>query len=136
MSILVKRLKPGDDLLAEIEALVHGCKMRAGVIFSAVGSLKQANIRFADQNDATKIKGPFEIVSITGTVCDTSSHIHVALSDSTGKTIGGHLKYDCIVHTTVELVIQDLSSEWTFDRKQCELSGYSELVATSVKGKQ
>jgi predicted DNA-binding protein with PD1-like motif len=127
MSIEVKRLKPGEDLLGGIEELVHGLRIRAGVLLSIVGSLTDAEIRFANQNETTKLKGPFEIVSGTGTVCDSGSHIHIAVSDSKGATVGGHLVYGCKVYTTAEIVVMNFSDQWIFERRQCELSGYKEL---------
>lgn len=128
MSVIVKRLKPGDDLRSEIESLVQEIGLRAGVLLSIVGSLKEANIRLANHGETTKLDGPLEIVSGTGTVSDSGLHIHLSVSDFTGKTSGGHLQHGCTVHTTVELVIQDLSGEWIFDRQPCVLSGYKELV--------
>jgi len=68
-----------------------------------------------------------EIVSVTGTLSDTSMHVHLAVSDSTGKTTGGHLVPGCKVFTTIELVILDLSDQWSFDRKTDEQTTYLEL---------
>lgn len=129
MNIEVKRLKPGEDLLAGIEELVHGLHIRAGVLLSIVGSLSDAEIRFANQNETTKLNGPFEIVSGTGTVCDSGSHIHIAVSDGRGATVGGHLVFGCKVYTTAEIVVMNFSDQWIFERRQCELSGYKELYS-------
>jgi uncharacterized protein len=35
--------------------------------------------------------GPFEIVSLVGTIAINGPHIHIALSDGNGTTLGGHL---------------------------------------------
>lgn len=95
-----------------------------------VGSLKVASIRFAMKPEATVMQGPFEIVSVTGTVCSDGPHVHVSIADSEGKVIAGHLGKGCLVNTTVELVILDISSEWKFERVVDPTSGDKELLCT------
>jgi uncharacterized protein len=124
---IVERLKPGDELQSALKRIASAHKLKAGVILSAVGSLSSASLRFAGANEGTTIEGPLEVVSVTGTVSDTSMHVHLSVSDSTGKTVGGHLMAGCKVFTTIELVIIDLSDEWTFDRKTDEATTYLEL---------
>lgn len=85
------RLKPGNDLRKEIESYVKNNHIQAGWISCGVGSLTDYNIRFANQPNGSKGSGHFEIVSLIGTVSTKGSHIHISVSDSTGKTIGGHL---------------------------------------------
>lgn len=129
---IVERLKPGDELQSALKRIASAHKLKAGVIISAVGSLKSASLRFAGANEPTTIEGPLEIVSATGTISDTSMHVHLSASDSTGKTVGGHLVHGGKVFTTIELVILDLSDEWTFDRKTDEQSTYLELDPRKV----
>lgn len=124
---IVERLKPGDDLQSAIKRIASQHKLKAGVIVSAVGSFQNATLRFAGASEGTKIDGPLEVVSVTGTVSDESMHVHLSVSDSTGKTIGGHLLSGCKVFTTIELVILNLSDEWTFERKADEQTTYLEL---------
>lgn len=81
----------------------------------------------AGASETTTIAGPLEIVSVTGTLSDTTMHVHMSVSDSSGKTTGGHLVAGCKVFTTIELVILNLSDEWTFDRKTDEQTTYLEL---------
>ena len=76
------------------------------------------------------LSGPFEIISCTGVVALSGSHIHIGIADGAGQCLGGHLLPGSIVYTTVELVVQNLSQEWCFERKHCPLSGYEELAAT------
>ena len=66
--IHVFRLRPGDDLLGGIASDVNANHIQAAVLLSAVGSLTQASIRYANQPEAHIHTGHFEIVSITGTV--------------------------------------------------------------------
>lgn len=99
------RLKPGQDLKKEIEAFVQKEKIEAGWIMTCVGSLTQWNLRFANQSEGAKDTGHFEIVGLVGTVSINGSHLHLSISDSTGKTIGGHLLDENIIYTTAEIVI-------------------------------
>ena len=85
----------------------------------------------AGQKGGVVLNGPFEITSATGTVGNCSMHVHITVSDEKGVTTGGHLMPGSKVYTTVELVIMDTSSQWSFEREHCELSGYSELVVKS-----
>ena len=127
MPILVKRLQPGQDLYLELKKLVTDCKINAGVILCLVGSLKTANLRLANQSKPTSIDGPLEIVSGTGTLSTEGLHVHASVSDSTGKTTGGHLVEGCKVYTTCEIVVHDFSNEWKFERVLDVSTGYPEL---------
>ncbi len=124
---IVERLEPGDDFLVALKRIASANNIKAGVIVSAVGSFSSAGLRFAGANDATTLVGPFEVVSVTGTISDTSMHVHLSVADSSGKTIGGHLMPGCKVFTTIELVILDLSDEWSFERKTDAKTTYQEL---------
>ncbi|RCK76872.1 MAG: hypothetical protein ANABAC_3297 [Anaerolineae bacterium] len=121
------RLLPAQDLYDEIARFVHAQNIQAGVILSAVGSLTHATLRLANCSTYTEYQGPFEIVSMTGTVSVRGSHLHIALSDGEGKTLGGHLVSGCKIYTTAEIVIAELE-DVVYDREPCALSGYDELV--------
>ncbi|RYZ29675.1 MAG: DNA-binding protein [Chitinophagaceae bacterium] len=120
------RLKPGADLKKEIEAFVKANKIEAGWIATCVGSLTQYNIRFANQPNGSRSAGHFEIVSLTGTVSANGSHIHISVSDSTGKTTGGHLLNENIVYTTAEIVLQEDDS-YRFTRENDGTTPWEEL---------
>lgn len=124
----MQRLKPDEEIFTAIEALCQARKIEAGSILSMVGSVKNASLRFANQPDAAELRGPFEIVSVTGTVAMSGCHIHLAVADSSGTTLGGHMLSGALVYTTVELVILDLSESWEFTRSICSLSGFEELI--------
>lgn len=57
------------------------------------------------KQDIRTLKGPFEIVSLIGNLGPERTHLHISVSDNNGAVIGGHLKEDSVVHTTVELVV-------------------------------
>lgn len=120
------RLKPGQDLKKEIEAFVQKENIRAGWINTCVGSLVKTNIRFANQPSGSVSEGHFEIVSLTGTVSTNGSHIHISVSDSTGKTVGGHLLDNNIIYTTAEIVIGE-SRQHVFTREKDGTTEWEEL---------
>jgi len=120
------RLKPGEDLKLSIQKLVNEKQVKAGWIATGVGSLTEYNIRFANQPNGSTDRGYFEIVSLTGTVSVNGSHIHLSLSDSTGKTLGGHLMEGCKVYTTAEIVIQS-SNQFEFLREKDGTTPWEEL---------
>jgi predicted DNA-binding protein with PD1-like motif len=132
---IVERLKPGVDFQGELKRIAAEHNLKAGVIVSAVGSFKTASLRFAGANEATTITGPLEVVSVTGTISEKGMHVHLSVSDANGKTIGGHLMPGCKVFTTIELVIVDLSDDWSFERKTDEHTTYLELDPQPIDAK-
>ena len=94
------------DLKKSIQNYVNEHQIQAGWIATCVGSVKRYELRFANQPNTSSDSGHFEIVSLTGTVSKNGSHMHMSISDSTGKTIGGHLSEGNIIYTTAEIVIQ------------------------------
>ena len=120
------RLKPGQDLKQEIEKYTTEKHIEAGWIITCVGSLTQKNIRYANKPGGTKENGHFEIVSLTGTVSINGSHLHISVSDSTGKTIGGHLVDNNIVYTTAEIVIGE-GKQLLFTRENDGTTPWEEL---------
>lgn len=123
----VFRLAPGEDLKTSLESYIQEKKINAGIILTTVGSLTHAHLRYANQKQGTELTGPFEIVSLVGTLsANQGSHLHLSLSDSQGKTIGGHLLKGCKVYTTAEIALIELP-ELLFKREFDPKSGYPEL---------
>lgn len=133
-NVHVFRLKPHQDLKRSIIAFAVERKIKAGIILTCVGSLEQYHIRFANQEKGVKQTGHFEIVSLTGTFSDSSSHLHLSISDSTGKTIGGHLLDENLIYTTAEIAIAELD-DLIFERQPDTVYGYHELVILPKKNK-
>jgi predicted DNA-binding protein with PD1-like motif len=122
------RLKPGDDLRQQLNAFVAAHRLEAGAVLTCVGSLTEVSLRLANQEAATHYHGHFEIVSLVGTLSATGGgHLHLAVADSTGRTLGGHLLDGCRVYTTAELVLGALP-ELQFVRETDPTFGYNELV--------
>ena len=103
------RLKPGNDLKKSIQEFIDSARLSAAWIVTCAGSLTKYNIRFANEAHSVEGEGHFEIVGLGGTLSVNGSHLHISISDSTGKTIGGHLVEGCIIYTTAEIVIQSTS---------------------------
>jgi len=121
------RLTPGEDIKASLDNYVKEHNIKAACIITCVGSLEQAVIRYANKPVAETITGKFEIVSLTGTLAESGSHLHIAISDGTGKTLGGHLKEGSFVYTTAEIVLGILP-DIEFDRQEDNTYGYKELL--------
>jgi len=122
------RLKPGLDLFNSIESFVADKKIEAGCILCGVGSLTHATLRLANRERYNEYEGHFEIVSITGTVATSGSHLHISISDGNGATIGGHLVSGCKIYTTAEIVLA-VFEDVAYSRELLEDdSGYEELV--------
>jgi len=133
MRPLLFRLTPGTDLK---QGILEKCaieKVKTGVIISAVGSLTHAVIRIADGKTVIERTGPFELISLSGTISANSTHCHLSLYDEHVNTFGGHLMEGCLIHTTMEISIMDLSDEFDTARQPDPQTGYDELVVTERK---
>ena len=126
------RLKPGDDVREKLENYVLQNNIKAGWLVTCAGSLTAYNIRFANQDKGTTGSGHFEIVSLTGTLSTNGSHMHISISDSTGKTIGGHLLKGCLVYTTAEIILQS-TNDLIFKREKDGTTPWEELHIEKLK---
>ena len=121
------RLKPGQDLLIGMSEFVQERQIEAGFIITCVGSLTRFNLRFANQSEGTTDNGYFEIVSLSGTVSKNGNHIHMSISDSDGKTLGGHLLDDNLIYTTAEIVLGE-NRDLVFTREKDGTTPWEELI--------
>jgi predicted DNA-binding protein with PD1-like motif len=126
MRVVPLRLQPGDDLRLALEAWMGAQQELAGCVISAVGSLSLAQLRLAGATEARAIHGELEILSLSGTLSPDGAHLHIAIADSSGTVIGGHLCAGSLVRTTAELVV-GLLPEWRFRRELDPVTGYAEL---------
>ena len=126
MKVVPLRLQPGDDLRRVLEAWMVDQEEQAGCLISAVGSLSVAQLRLAGAREATVIRGDLEILSLAGTLSPDGAHLHIAVADSSGAVIGGHLCAGSLVRTTAELLL-GLLPDWQFSRELDPATGYSEL---------
>ncbi|MFL6286753.1 MAG: PPC domain-containing DNA-binding protein [Pyrinomonadaceae bacterium] len=127
LKVFALRLRPGQDLRKELERFTKERGLRAGFIITTVGSLQKASLRLADKSEATSFDGKFEIVSLVGTLARDGVHLHISISDGTGRTVGGHLVEGCQIYTTAEIVIGEVSG-MVFSRETDKATGYKELT--------
>lgn len=129
------RLKPNEDLKQELQHFIDKNDISAACILTCVGSLTSVNIRYANQEKYEMLKGHFEIVSLVGVFSKNGSHIHISVSDSTGKTIGGHLGDNSHIYTTAEIVL-GIMPDFDFVRETDPTFGYKELMVRPRKVKK
>jgi uncharacterized protein len=127
MRTIALRLCPGADLKAELLALAARERIRAGWMLTCVGSLSRVRLRLAGGTEHATWQGPFEIVALTGTLSQDGGHLHLAVADQQGRTIGGHLAEGCTVRTTAEVIVA-ADDRLLFAREHDPATGYDELV--------
>jgi len=124
------RLKTGANLRESIQQYAARNNFTAAIILSVVGGAKEVDLRMpgATPNKQTikKLQGDFEIVSVQGTLSADDCHIHISLSDRSGKVFGGHLK-EAVVRVTAEVSILELPDR-KFLRQLDKETGFEELV--------
>ena len=125
------RLTKGMDLKKCIEDYVVEHKIKSGVILSGVGCLYKVVLRTADGVTVKTIDDHYEIVSVTGTLSMDGCHLHISLSDEELNVIGGHLKNDCLVNVTAEIVLAEFEN-FEFGREFDKNTGYKELTIKEI----
>jgi len=133
MNMVPWRLHPGDDLRAAVEAAGRAHWPAGAFVVCGIGSLGDAALRHAGESAATRIAGPLEILTLSGTVTVEGAHLHASVSNARGQVSGGHVAAGCEVRTTVELLLCPMT-EWQLARAHDAGTGYPELVVTRLKG--
>ncbi len=136
LAIHTLRLSPGEDLRGAIEtaceSLLAAADCKAACVISSVGSLSCAVLRFAAEAGGTRLEGPLEMITLSGTIAAPGQggvHLHASVADAQGRVTGGHLMPGCVVRTTAEVVLA-LLPQWSFSREVDTATGFRELVAT------
>lgn len=133
LEVVVVRLVPGDDLKQALERVVRERHLEAACVLSCAGSLTRAAIRYADRPEATTLEEKLEIVSLSGTLSSTAgSHLHIAVANGEGRTLGGHLKDGSLVYTTAEVAI-GVAPGVRLSRRPDARTGYPELFVEEVR---
>lgn len=109
--MFIGKLPHGGDLLYSLNRLVRDQSIKAGYI-QLMGGLQRARLSHFDQLKRAyrelSFDAPHEIVSGTGNISlrdDTPyAHLHLAISDSEGRVVGGHCLEGCTIYA-VEYVI-------------------------------
>jgi hypothetical protein len=121
------RLLPGDDLRRALEDRVAAQGQTAAFVLAGVGSLRPARVRLAGAEAALDLDDDLELLTLSGTVSSRGSHLHLSIADASGRVVGCHVAYGCIVRTTAEVLLALLPG-WDFSREPDPRTGWSELV--------
>lgn len=127
MSFLPVRLPPGVDLRRALDDLAAAQASASAFVVAGIGSLVEARLRYAGEAAETRIEGPLEILSLSGTLGAGGSHLHMAVSDATGRVYGGHVGRGNVVRTTAEVLLAPLP-DWSLGRAHDPATGFAELV--------
>jgi predicted DNA-binding protein with PD1-like motif len=126
MRVLAIRLRPKQDLRQSLLAFAIEQQVQAGFILSAIGSLRPAAIRLANQPSASLLETDLELLTLSGTLSIDGLHLHLTVADATGQVIGGHLCDGSLIRTTAEIVI-GIVPDVRFLRQPDAQTGYLEL---------
>ena len=124
LEIKCTRLTPGTDLKTALTELASSGI--SGCIVTCTGSLTQTTLRLAGASEVRSFNGPFEILSLSGTLSPDGVHLHICVSDASGQCIGGHLLNGSVIATTAEIVI-GIANTLQFSRPHDPATGYREL---------
>jgi hypothetical protein len=127
MPLLPIRLSPGADLRRALEDLAAGQAVESAFVVAGIGSLVEASLRYAGEATESKIAGPLEILSVSGTLSPSGAHLHMSVSNAAGRVFGGHVGYGNTLRTTAEVLLA-LLPEWSLTREHDAATGFNELV--------
>ena len=123
------RLHPGADLRRSLEEVVRDEFPNGGYVVCGIGSLNNPRLRLAQEKFESVYAGPFELMTLSGTVSRDGVHLHMSIASASGQVFGGHLVHGNEVRTTVELLLLPLT-EWALSRKFDSETGFLELLPT------
>jgi predicted DNA-binding protein with PD1-like motif len=129
MRELVLRLPPGADLRRSIEEECRSSLPGGGFVICGIGSLADPVLRLAGQDVETRYEGPYEILTLTGSVTADGAHLHASISSALGAVFGGHVAYGNRVRTTAELLLIAIESG-CLSRRMDAATGFPELLVT------
>jgi uncharacterized protein len=122
------RLPPGCDLRHSLESLGRDQFQNGAFVLCGIGSLIDPRLRLAGESEEVCYEGPFEILTLSGTVTRQGAHLHMSIASSQGDVRGGHVVYGNVVRTTAELLLVQ-APEWELLRELDAATGFLELVA-------
>lgn len=121
------RLPPGADLKRSLETLDGD----GAFVVAAIGSLDPVVLRYTGRSDVATLDGAYEMLTLAGSLSRDGAHLHMSVADASGRVVGGHVGYGCIVRTTAELLVTDLPG-WELTREHDDATGFRELVVRAA----
>jgi uncharacterized protein len=112
----ILRLEKGEEFMETVTEFLRKYGITAGSI-SAIGATNEVTIGYFDvknkEYNRKKLKGDFEILSITGNVSmvgvNPMVHAHIVLGDEKYAVMGGHLFF-ALISVTCEIFIQAMDT--------------------------
>ena len=113
----IGKLSNGADLLSELESFCSEKGIKTGTL-TGIGAVKDVTLGYYNQIEKKYYKlhfnKPFEITSLNGNISIKDNkamvHAHIIISDSDGKTFGGHLMQGTTIFAC-EFWISELEGE-------------------------
>ena len=108
---IIARIDKGEEILAKVKELAEKENIKLASV-SALGAICEFTVGVFDTAEkkyiSNSFQGPFEIVSLTGTINTMNgefyTHIHMSAGDIKGQVFGGHLNR-AVVSATCEMVV-------------------------------
>ena len=126
------RLKPNQDIKLELLRYAQERNIKTASIVSAVGSVSSMKVRIADGRTIVSDTHNREVLSLSGTLINGKIHTHIGAISTRMDVFGGHLMEGCIVHTTMEITLLDLSEDVQAERIFDSETGYDELNVIDI----
>jgi predicted DNA-binding protein with PD1-like motif len=114
--VIMIRVGPGEDLLAELEKSAETHGVQNGAFVSGAGSLRSwhyhvvSSRELPPENAFVKGETPVDIVAITGFVLGGRVHAHITMTDDK-IAFGGHLEPGCEVLTFAMVALAETPAE-------------------------
>ena len=105
MEFVPIRLSPGVDLRRALEEAAGSQSSGSAFVVAGIGSLVEARLRYAGECTEGQLAGPLEILSLSGSLSGSGAHLHMSVSDASGRVYGGHVGYGNTVRTTAEVLV-------------------------------
>jgi predicted DNA-binding protein with PD1-like motif len=126
------RLKPSQDIKLELLKYAQERNIKTASIVSAVGSVSSMKVRIADGKTTVGDDQNREVLSLSGTLINGKIHAHIGVISTNMDVFGGHLMEGCVVHTTMEITLLDLSEEIQAERIYDSETGFDELNVIDI----
>jgi len=126
--VVIVALEPGEMLLESIEQAMAQRDIRNGVVVSGIGTLKTCRMHyithtdFPPQDEFFTLRGPLELVSVSGIIADGRPHLHIVVSEGRDRVWAGHLEPESEVAYLAEIAILKFNALEMTRRKDPERS--------------